>query len=94
MDDIYKNVKENNVNNKLNISIIFDNMIAGMLSNNKLNSIITELLIRGKILNIYLVFIKQSYFAVPKITRLNSTYYFIMKIANKQELQQVKFNHS
>ena len=94
MDDIYKNVKENNVNKKLNISIIFDNMIADMLINNKLNPIITELLIRGKILNIYLVFIKQSYFAVPKITSLNSTYYFIMKIANKQELQQVKFNHS
>ena len=41
-----------------------------------------------------LVFITQSYFAVPKNIRLNSTHYFVMKIPNKRELQQIAFNHS
>ena len=58
-----------------------------MLSNKKLNSIATELLIRERKLNIFLVFITQSYFAVPKNIRLNSTHYFVMKISNKRELQ-------
>ena len=58
-----------------------------MLSNKKLNSIATELLIRERKLNIFLVFITQSYFAVPKNIRLNSTHYFVMKIPNKRELQ-------
>ena len=65
-----------------------------MLCNKKLNLIVTELFIKGRKLNISLVFITQSYFAVPKNIRLNSTHYFIMKIPNKQELQQIAFNHS
>ena len=65
-----------------------------MLNNKKLNPVVTELFIRGRKLNISLVFITQSYFAVPKNIRLNSTNYFIMKIPNKQELQQIAFNHS
>ena len=69
-------------------------MIADMPSNKKLNPIVTELFIRGIKLNISLIFITQSYFAVPKKMRLNSTHYFIMKIPNKQELQQIAFNHS
>ena len=68
-------------------------MIADMLSNKKLNSIVTELFIRGRKLNISLVFTTQSYFAVPKNIR-NSTHYFIMKILNKLEVQQIAFNHS
>ena len=59
-----------------------------MLSNKKLNPIATELFIRGRKLNISLVFIALSYFAVSKIIRLNSPHYFIMKIPNKRELQQ------
>ena len=51
-----------------------------MFSNKKLNPIVTELYIRGRILNISLAFVTQSYFAVPKNIRLNSTHYFIMKI--------------
>ena len=78
----------------LKILIVFGDMIADMLSNKKLNPIVTELFIRGRKLNISLVFITQSYFAVPKNIRLNSTHYFIMKIPNKRELQQVAFNHS
>ena len=69
-------------------------MIADMVSNIKLNLIVTELFVRGRKLNISLVFITQSYFAVPKNIRINSTHYFIMKIQGKQELQQNEFNHS
>ena len=61
------------------------------------NLIVTELFIRGRKLNTFLVFITQSYFAVPENTRLSSTHYFVMKIPNKIELQQVasdSFNHS
>ena len=69
-------------------------MIADMLSSKKLNPIVTELFIRDRKLNTSLVFIMQSYFALPKNIRLNSTQYFIVKIPNKRELQQVAFNHS
>ena len=79
--------------NFININY-FDDMIADMLSNKKLNPIVTELFIRSRKLNISIVFITRSYFAVPKNIRLNSTHYFIMKIPNKRELQQVAFNHS
>ena len=65
-----------------------------MLINKKRNSIVTELFIRGRKLNIYLVFITQSYFPVSKNIRLNSTHYFVMKISNKRKLQQIAFNHS
>ena len=65
-----------------------------MLSNKKLNPIVTKLFIRRRKLNISLVFITQSYFVVPKNIRLNSTHYFVMKIPNKRELQQIAFNHS
>ena len=61
-------------------------MITDMLSNKKLNLIVTELLLKGKKPNISLVFITQSYFTVPKNVRQNSTHYFIMKIPNKQEI--------
>ena len=94
MDGIYKNIEGCNPNKKQKIMIIFDDMIADMLSNKKLNPIVTELFIRGRKLNISLVFITQSYFAVPKNIRLNSTHYFVMKIPNKRELQQIAFNHS
>ena len=87
MYDIYKNIEEYNPNKKRKIFIVFDDMISDMLtSNKKLNLVITELFIRGKKLNISLVFITQSHFAVPKNIRLNSTHYFVMKIPNKREL--------
>ena len=66
--------------------IVFHDMIADMLNSKKRNPITTPLFIRGRRLNISLVFITQSYFAVSKIIRLNSTHCFIMKIQNKQEL--------
>ena len=55
--------------------IVFDDMIADMVSNKKLNSIVTELFIRGKKLNISLVFITQLYFKVPKDVRNNNTHF-------------------
>ena len=69
-------------------------MIADMINNNKLNPIVTELFIRGRKLNISIVFITQSYFKVPKDVRLNSKHFFIMKIPNKGELQQIALNNS
>ena len=69
-------------------------MIADMLSNKKLNPVVTELFIRGRKRNISLVFITQAYLAVSKNIRLNSIHYFLMKIPNKRELQQIAFNHS
>ena len=87
MDDIYKNTEEYNPNKKRKIFTVFDYIIADMLSNKKLNPIVTELFIRGRKLNISLVFITQSYFAVPKNIRLNSTHCFVMKIRDKRELQ-------
>ena len=76
------------------VLIVFDDMIADMINNKKLDSIVTELFIRGRKLNISIVFIMQSYFKVPKDVRLNSTHFFIMNIPNKKELQQIALNHS
>ena len=94
MDNIYKNIEEYNPNKKRKILIVFDDMFADMLSNKKLNSIVTELFIRIRKLNISLVFIAQSYFKVPKDIILNTTHFFIMKISKKRELQQIAFNNS
>ena len=92
MDDIYKNIEEYNSNKKRRILIVFDDMIIDMLSNKKLNPIVIELFMRSRKLNICFVFITQSYFAVTKNIRLNSTHYFVTKIPNK--LQQFQFNNS
>ena len=94
MQDVYKNINYYNPNKENKILIVFDDMIADMINNKKLNSIVTELFIRGRKLNISLVFITQSYFKVPKDVRLNTTHFFIMKIPNKRELQQIAINHS
>ena len=84
MDDIYKNIEEYNSNKEDKILIVFDDMIPDMLSNKKLNPIVNKLLIRGRKLNIPLVFITQSYFAAPKNIRLNSTQYLLSKNPNKR----------
>ena len=94
IQDVYENIKDYNPIKKRKILIVFDDMIADMINNNKLNPIVTELLIGGRKLNISIVFIAQSYFKVPKDVRLNSTHFFIMKIPNKRELQQLALNHS
>ena len=94
MQDVYKNIEDYNLGKKRKVLITFDDMIADMINNKKLNPIVTELFIRGRKLNISIVFITQSYFKAPKDVRLNSTYFFIMKIPNKRELQQIALNHS
>ena len=94
MRDVYKNINHDNPNKENKILIIFDNIIADMINNKKLNLIVTKLFIRGRKLNISLVFIMQSYFKVPKDVRLNTTHFFFMKILNKRELQQIALNHS
>ena len=78
----------------IKILIVFDDMIADMIHNKKQNSIVTESFIRGRKLNISLIFITQSYFKVPKDVKLNTTHFFIAKIPDKRELQQITINHS
>ena len=92
--DVYKNINEYNINKERKILIVFDDMIADFIKNKKLNSMLTELFSRGRKLNISLVFITQSYFKVPKDVRLNTSHFFIAKIPNKRELQQIAINHS
>ena len=69
-------------------------MIADIMTNKTFQAIIKELFIRCRKLNIFLPFITQSYFSVPKEVRLNSTHYSIRKISDKRELQQIPTNHS
>ena len=86
MNDIHKNIEEYNTNKTRKTLTEFDDMIADMLINIKLNPIVTKLFFRGRKLNISLGFITQSYFKVPKEVRLNTTHLFIMTIPSKGEL--------
>ena len=94
MDDVCSNIDYYNPKRKRNILIVFDDMIADILTNKRFQVIIKELFIRCRKLNISFVFIAQSYFSVPKEVRLNSTHCLIMKIHNKRELQNIATNHS
>ena len=68
---------------------MFDDMITDMEFNKSLSQFVTELFLRGRKVNISLVFTSQYYFKVPKTIRLNTTHYFIMKILNKKELRKI-----
>ena len=94
MQDVYKNIDEYNPDKENKILIVFDDMIADMIHNRKLNSIATELFIKVRKLNISLVFITQSYFKIPKDVRLNTSHFFVAKIPNETELQKIAINHS
>ena len=94
MRGVYKNINYYNPDRDNNNLIIFDAMIADIINNKNLNSIVTEFFIRGRKWNISLVFITQSCFKVPKDVRLNTTHFFIMKIPDKGELKQISQNHS
>ena len=94
VNDVYENIDLYNPNRQRKVLIVFDDMIADIMANKKFQSIIKELFIRCRKINISLVFITQSYFSIPKDVRLNSTHYFIMKINNKRELQNIAINHS
>ena len=82
MDNVYDNINDYNASRKRKTLIIFDDMIADVMTNKKIQAIIKELSIRCRKLNISLVFITQCSFSVPKNIRLNSTHYLIMKINN------------
>ena len=77
--DVYKNINYYSPDKENKILIIIDDMIADMINHKKLNLIVTELFIRGRKLNISLVFITQSYFKVPKDVRLNTTHFLLQK---------------
>ena len=82
MRDVYKNIDEYNPYKENKILIVFDDMITDMIHNKKLNSIVTELFIRGRKLNISLVLITQLHFKVPKDVTLNASHLCIAKIPN------------
>ena len=92
MQDQYKNIEEYNPGKNRKLLIVFDDMIADMISNERLNPVLNEIFIRRGKLNISLVSITQSYFKVPEDVRLNCTHYF-MKNPNKRELQQTEINN-
>ena len=92
MQDVSKNIDEYNIDREHKILIVLADMIADMINKKQLNSIVTDLFIGGRKLNISFVFMTQSYFKVPKDVRLTSTHFFIMKIPNKKELQQTALN--
>ena len=94
VDNVYENIHDYNSSRRKKILIVFDDMIADIMTNKKFQAIIKELFIRCRKLNISLVFITQSYFSVPKDVRLNSTHYFIMKINNIIKLKNIAINHS
>ena len=79
MRNVYKNINYYNLKKENKILIVFDDMIADMIHNKKLNSMVTELFIRERKLNISLVFITQSYFKVPKVVRLNTNRFLSQK---------------
>ena len=86
MADVYENINDYNPSRKRKIIIVFDDMVADILTNKKFKAIIKELFIRCRKLDISLVFITQYYFSVPKDVRLNSTHYLIMKISKILQL--------
>ena len=91
---MFTTIDDYNPKRKRKNLIMFDNMIADIMTNKQFQALIKELFVRCRKMNIYLVFITQSYFKVSKDVRLNSTPYLIMKIYKNRELQQIAINHS
>ena len=94
MDDIYESIDDYNPTSERKILIVFDDMIADIMTNEKFQAIIKELFIRCRKLNIPLEFILKTYFSVPKGVRLNQNNYLIMTINNKRELQNIAISRS
>ena len=94
MTDVFENIDNYNPLRKLKVIIVFDDMIADILTNKKFQQILEELFIRSRKINISLVFISKSYFSVPKNVRLNCMHYYIMKISNQIELSNIAQNHT
>ena len=90
MLDVFKNISYYNPDKENKILAVFDDMIADMIHNKKLDSIVTELFIRGRKLNISLVFVTQSYFKIPKYVRLNTTHFFSQKFRIKENFNNLQ----
>ena len=90
MHDVYKDINEYNIDKVPKILIVFDDMIADMINNKKLNSTVTELFIRGRKLNISLVFITQSYSKIPKDVTLNTTSFLSQKFQTKENFNKLR----
>ena len=93
INDIYRNIDKYDPNKKRKILIVLYDML-DLRDNKKLQPMVTKLLIRSRKIIIYLVFIMQSDFAVPKNIRLNHIHDFVKKILNKREFQQIAVNQS
>ena len=94
MGDVLTNIDDYNKRRKRKVLIVFDDMIADIMSSKKFKAIIKELFIRCRKLNISIIFRTQSYLRTPKDARLNSTHYVIMKIQSKKELQNIAQENS
>ena len=94
MNDVLEDIDNYNKNRDKKVLIIFDDMIADIMRSEKFKAIVKELFIRCRKLNIYIVFITQSYFRTPKDVRLNSTHHILMKISNKKELKSIAEENS
>ena len=94
MDDAFENIDEYNTKRKRRILIVFDDMIADIMPNKKFQSLINELFIRCRKLNISIVFNTQFYFKTPKDARLNSAHNVLMKIQSRRELQNIAHDNS
>ena len=90
MQNVYKNIDEYNTDKENKILIVFDDMIADMINNKNLNSTLTELFIRGRKLNISLVFIAQSYLKVSKDIRLNTSHFLLQKFQIKENFNKLQ----
>ena len=89
MQDVYKHIEAHNTDTERKILIVFDDIIADMISNKNLNSIVTDFFIRGRKWNLSLVFITQFYFKVLKDVRLNSTHFLSWKFQTKESFNKL-----
>ena len=94
MNDVLEDINNYNKKRDKKVLIIFDDMIADIMRSEKFKSIVKELFIRCRKLNISIVFIRQSYFRTPKDARLNSTHYILMKIGDRKELKSIAEENS
>ena len=86
MDNVYENIDDYNTNRKRKILIVFDDMIADIISSKKFQAVVKELFIRWRELNIWLVFITQSYFLYQKMPDWFNT------LPNNQDSQQKRIS--
>ena len=89
MQYVYKKSEEYNSGKNLIVLIVFGNVIADMTDNKKVNSVVTEVFLRGRILDVSIVFITQSYFKVPKEVSLNTKHFSLWKFQIKESFNKL-----